>query len=374
LLSQPFAIKKHLFYDYYLNFPHSEKRSFMKKLFALFALVTLLSTAAFADAKSKTKQPASGDLVSQLPASDVVATVNLKRLMSEVAPQLLSSQPEKLAEMYAKIDELKAKTGIDLRQYEQLAVGMTYKQTRPGVMAFEPVMVLRGTFSSNALLIAGKMAANGKYRQETVGGKNIAIFTIPEVAKDAPQSPAKKDDIVGGILQKAARELKGEVAAVALDANTLAFGKPEQVRRLVNSKVGVSADLKVLLNRNPNALASFAGNAPENASTLMNFGDDQIAQILNSLKQVYGSFDMNAGNAVVTMATRTGKELEAKELEGILGELRNIGKSFLSMSSSDKNQMLSRVLDNVRITRSLNEVQLQAEMPLSDINLVIGKK
>lgn len=345
----------------------------MKKLVALFSALVLLTGVVFADTKPKAKRVVNADLVSLLPASDAVATVNLKRLMSEVMPALLNSQPEKLAEMYAKIDEIKAKTGIDLRQYEQAAIGMNFKQLRPGVMSAEPVVLLRGTFSANALLIAGKLAAKNKYRQEKIGGKTVLIFTLPETAKDAVKEAGKKDDNVGKMLEQLGASMNGEVAAVALDANTLAFGKPEQVRGLLTTKTAVSADLKIMLNRNPNAVLSFAGNAPENASALMKLGDDQFSQILNSMKQVYGSLDMNAGNVAMTLAARTAKETEAQELEGILQELRNMGKGFFSLKSSEQNQIFLRILDTVKVTRSLSEVQLQMEVSQSDLNALMVK-
>jgi hypothetical protein len=341
----------------------------MRNILSLFAAALLLTSAMFVSGDTKNVSAQTGsDLISQLPASDAVATMNLKRLLNDVMPQLLASQPAKLAELNAKIDEIKAKTGIDPRQFEQAAIGMNFIQGRAGAIEADPILLVRGSFNAAGLLAAGKTAVKGKFRQEQIANTTVTIFTIPETAKKTGQNDEKVGQVIG-------QTMSGEFAIYPVDSNTLAVGKLAKVRSTLTNKTPgnhVSADLTTLINRNPTAVMSFAGNVPAGMPTSFGMGNDQIGRILKSIRQMFGSIDMNDSAASLLLAARTGEATQAKELEESLLGLQMLGKGFLSSKADEKSQVISRLVENLKITRNLSEVQLQADLPKSDLNQLIG--
>jgi hypothetical protein len=118
---------------------------------------------------------------------------------------------------------------------------------------------------------------------------------------------------------------------------------------------------------------SFAGNVPAGTSTSFGMGNDQIGRIIKSIRQMFGSIDMNDGAASLLLAARTGEAAQAQELEQSLLGLQMLGKGFLGSKSDEKSQAISRLVENLKITRNLSEVQLQADLPQSDLNQLIGR-
>ncbi|MEP6924486.1 MAG: hypothetical protein ABI954_08460 [Pyrinomonadaceae bacterium] len=344
----------------------------MKNLLTIFAAFVLLIGAMFISGDTRNVSAQTGsDLISLLPASDAVATINLKRLLSDAVPQLMSSQPAQLAKLNAKIDAVKAKTGIDLRQFEQAAVGINFKQIRAGTIEAEPVLVIRGNIKTAELLAVGKIAAGGKFRQEQIGGKTVTIFSLPETVKETTKQTGHHDAMIEKAMDKI---MSGEFAVYAVDTNTLAAGKLPQVRSMLLDKTAknhVAADLTELVKRNPNAVTSFAGNVPAGLAASFDMDDDQIGRMINSLRQMFGSIDMNDGTASMLLAARTSQEPQAQEIEESLLGLQMLGKGLLSSRSDDKSQVLTRILENLKITRNTSEVQLQANVSNSDINKLV---
>lgn len=339
----------------------------MKNLLTCFLTVVVLTAAIFAqgDAKNNAAQTG-GDLISLLPASEAAATVNLKRLLNEAMPQILAGKPDELAKMNAGIDDIKAKTGIDLRQFEQAAVGMNFKKVGTQFQG-EPVVLMRGSFNSAALIAVGKVALNGKFRQEAIGGKNVLIFTLPA----APLTPAIKTK--SGIDKFFDNLTTGELAVVSLDANTFALGKVAPIRTMLGAtaKNRVSADLVALVNRNQNSIVSFAGNVPANFNLNFGMGDDQIGKAIKSLRQIFGGFNFDDGSAVLSLAARTAQDAQAQEIEEMLLGFQMLGKNILGGKTGDKNEIIARAVENVKITRAANEVQLNAILPQADLNIII---
>ncbi|MFN2391790.1 MAG: hypothetical protein ABR566_07460, partial [Pyrinomonadaceae bacterium] len=142
------------------------------KIFALLVACAFslnLVGVAFADVKTKKTERQTQQLAASLPASDGVITLNTQRFFNEALPQILSANQPMLNGIVAKIDEIKNRTGIDLRQFEQFAVGISSKKVSAKKMDFEPVILARGNFNAGALLAVAKVASKGKYREEKIG-------------------------------------------------------------------------------------------------------------------------------------------------------------------------------------------------------------
>lgn len=363
----------------------------MKNIFASFAAVALLASASAAQQTARIKPaPAQTqiatvptattefDLVTQLPASDFAATMNLKRIYTEVLPQVLASKPEELNKINQSIEEFKTKAGFDVRQFEQAAMGVSYKAGANGAATLEPVLLVRGSFNPAALVGAAKVAVNGKFRQETVAGKNVVIITVPESSKGAAQpTRTANQDKIGQMFENV---FKGEFAIVALDAKTIAVGKPLQIRSLLSpaaANARLDKEFAGYLSRKPNAVLNFATRVPAGLTETFgigNMGNDQIGKVVNSLRQFYGTIDTNGSDASVSLAARTAADQQAQELEELLQMAKTFGGGMLAGKNDPQNQAFARIVQNTTITRNVNEVQIDAILPSDLLKFFITKK
>lgn len=311
-------------------------------------------------------------LAANLPASDMVVRIDLQRLMNVALPQILSAKPQMLMDVNNKIDEIKSQTGIDLRQFEQLAVGVNYVQTAPQI-DLEPVIFARGKFNAEAFLSVMKLVAKENYREEKVGAKSIYIFAIDKIFPDnkPPANKPATPDIIDRMFDK----LSKETAVTVIDGNTLALGTTARIRETAGGKSHISQEILSLVNRNPNTVLSFGGNMPAGVSQLLKFAEaDDLGKTIDSIRQAYGSADAAGGNAAITVTAKTTSAAQATGLENTVSGLQMLGKSMIGgMNGSDK-QVYARMIENAKITRTANEVMLKLQIPQSDIDALLGKK
>ncbi|HEX9962833.1 MAG TPA: hypothetical protein VGB00_18015 [Pyrinomonadaceae bacterium] len=346
----------------------------IKKIFAFtLAMLFVLNTAAFADTKKpKARKKASSQsnrLVALLPASDGVMFLDVQRLLNEALPQVFSSDPAKLNEINQQIDQLKAQTGFDVRQFEQIAVGITFVTTATSKNTIEPVVLARGKYNSSALLTMAKIAAKGKYREEKIGNKAVYIFAAKEIltenkSKITNNSPNKAFDFL-------LKKMPSEIAVTPVDANTLAIGSIARVRETVENKARIGADIASMLNRKPNSLMSFAANTPAGLKQFFQLDDDMFGQSLASIRQIYGAVNLSGGNVVGFVGAKSLNAEQAKSLEETLGGLQALGKGFLASARSEEKQVYARIVDSVKITRAGLEVGIDFQVANTDLGLLI---
>ena len=344
----------------------------MNRFLIFFAAFLLFVGSTGANTASAQANQTTNDLIAQLPASDAVAVSDMKRLLTVALPQILASKPAELAAINAHLDEFKAKTGIDARQLDRIAIGMKMNRVSPKEIDFMPVAIARGNFNAGALLSVGKIAISGKYREEKIGGKTVLVFSLKDVAAKlpAPQNAAKAERFSKII----SRLMTGEVGVAVVDSNTLAFGDVKQVREMFagNGKNRVSPDLSALVQKNPNAVMSFAGNIPQNLGGILNFDNDEIGRILGSLRQMYGSLDVAGGSASLLLAARAETTESAQDLESTLLGLQMLGSGFLGSRSDEKSKIAVRALEALKIARTGNEIEMRASVPQTDIDKLLG--
>ena len=352
-----------------------------KKFFILFTgLIFTLNafSATFADAKkakkvnkpAKTASSQTNQLMSALPASDAVMTLDIKRLMTDALPKVLATKPQMVTEINAKIDEIKGKIGIDLREFEQIAAGVSYKKISATESDFDPVIYARGKFNAGAFLGIAKLASKGKYREEKVGDKTVYVFQVTEIAQqNTPQNtnPAQKN-----ILDRFLDNLSKEVALTNYDNNTLAIGSLARVKESLSSGARISPELLSLANRKPTAIMSFGANVPAGMSQFINLDIDELGKNLDSIRQIYGTFDFAAGNAVLSATARTTNANEAQNLEEMISGLQMIGKSLLAGSKGADKQVYAGLVEKAVISRKANEVMLDLQIPQTDVDALVG--
>jgi hypothetical protein len=379
-----------------------------KKIFALMIVSAFVLNggvgvclAAFTETKpiGVTKKQ-TDELAAQLPASDAVMTLNIQRLFSDALPLVLSGNQPLLAEIVGHIDEVKNKTGFDLRQFEQVAIGVSNKKSGSN-LTFEPVLLARGTFNANALIALGKTAANGKYREEKSGDRTIYIFSPLQLMQQPKSSSTAKNPPAATLkalpptkmktmamkapspferaVERMFDSLSREVAVTAFSDNTLAIGSAARVRETIAAtSLKIGNDVLNLVTRRANAVLNIGLKLPNGMEDFApDLGNDEISKNLNAIRFLSGSLAAADGSATLSVSAKTALPEQAKSLFEQLQGFQMLGKTFLGGNAkSEDKQVFARMIDNVKIARgeSSNEVMLDLQVPQNDINILLKPK
>jgi len=343
----------------------------IKRIFAFSCLCLLVlnlsgSSAAWPGDLTKARA-AQNDLVAMLPASDGVVTLDVKRFFSDALPKVLASNQPMFEKVVAALDKMKARTGIDVRQFDHVAAGVTAKKLAEKKYDIEPVVVARGSLSSAAVLDAAKSRSNDKFRQEKAGARTIYIFTTSDLADTAAKTSGDKD-----LADKFVGKLSKEIAVAEMDANTIVFGQLDLVRKAALGQSRVSAELTTLLNKRPLSVVNFAAKMPAGMSSFLPLDDDDLGKNVESIRFLYGSMDMVGDSVSMAVTARTLQTTQAKALLETLEGLQLIGKAFIGGVKGPERQVYARLIDNAKFSAKGNEVAFELQVPQSDIEILVG--
>ena len=340
------------------------------KLFTFFTFSILaLNSAviALADVKTRSVADTSG-MVAMLPDSDAVAVIDIKRFLSSALPQILSANPSMLGEVNKFLDEAKAKSGIDFRQFEHVAAGVTVIKTGEKDFDFDAVVIARGQINAGALLAAAKIAANGKYREEKAGERTVFIFEPAQAAQqNLPAGQAK----TAGSVSKALGGKK-ELAATAIDGGTIIFGSVDRVKLALAGTSRLSPEISGLLNKTAAPVMSFAGRLPGGMGTFLPLQNDELGKQVESIKYLYGSMDVTAAGTAINATARTAQPEAATGLKDSLEGLQMLGKALLGGAKGDDKQVYARLVENVKFSARGNDVSMDLTVAQPDVNFLIG--
>lgn len=297
--------------------------------------------------------------MSSLPESDAVAQVKVKQLLNEAMPRILAGNPAKLSEVNASIERFKERTGLDPRMFQQVAIGIRYTYPSEGVTKLQTVALANGSFSANAMVAAGRIAANGKYREEKYQDKTLYIFTLEENIKMLGVFDFRID----------------ELAAAPLDNNILALGDPAAVRGAIDAsrqRKRVNTELIALASRDPNAVIGFGSNMTEQLIGNLDIGNAPIAADLKTLRQVYGSVATTASDLQLFLAARAVNAEAAQSLGDQLGVLKQLGAMFAGRLSGAKGVLAKSALSNMKIVSEANELQIRTTVAQAEVGPLFG--
>jgi hypothetical protein len=339
------------------------ERQFVVKRTLLNLAIVFIALFSQIDAQAQTRRrstaPATPTLMSSLPESDAVAQIKVKQLLTEAMPRILAGNPAKLSEVNASIDRFKDRTGLDARMFQEVALGVRFSYPSEGVTKAQTVALANGSFSAAAMVAAGRVASNGKYREEKYQDKTVYIFTLDENLK------------LLGLF-----DLKiGELAAAPLDANILALGDPAGVRRLIDagrSRKRANAELIALANRDPNAVIGFGSNVTEQLIGNLDIGNAPIAADLRTLRQVYGSVGTTESDLKLFLAARAVNAEAAKNLGDTLEGLKQFGALLVGRLSGAKGVLAKSALANMQIFAQANELQIRTTVAQAEIGPLLG--
>ncbi|MBK6748933.1 MAG: hypothetical protein IPG67_02715 [Acidobacteria bacterium] len=335
------------------------------------AFVLNLSGLALADTRrTKKKVRQSNALVSMLPASDGVATFDVKRFFNDAMPKVLSANQPMIAKIMSHISQIESKTGIDLRKFEQVAAGINMKIGTANKLSADPVVIARGSFSSDALISTAKTAAEGKFREEKFGDRNVIIFAAKdEVKKNVPTASVPvSSDVVNSVIDG----MPNEIAVTSLDSTTLVIGSPERVRQTLDRTTSVALEISSLLSNSETAVCTFAMRVPDRMASIVDLDKDELGENINSIKYLSGSMSVNTSGAVVSMMARTARADQAKALYDTLSGLKMIGEGFLGGSKKAEHKVMARMLKATTVTNRGNDISLVITVPQEEINMLVA--
>ena len=328
-------------------------------IFAITCVALFSQLEATAQTRTRNTAPAVPTLMSSLPESDAVAHVKMQQLLSEAMPRILAGNPAKLSEVNASMDRFKDRTGLDPRMFQQVALGLRFSYPSEGVTKVQTVALANGTFSAAAMVAAGRVASNGKYREEKYQDKTVYIFTVDENLK------------LLGLFDVRI----GELAAAPLDTNTIALGDPAGVRRVIDSgrsRKRANAELIALASKDPSAVIGFGSNITEQLVGNLDIGNAPIAADLRTLRQVYGSVGTTESDLQLFLAARAVNAQAAKNLGDTLEGLKQFGSFFVGRLSGAKGVLAKSALSNLKIVADANELQIRTSVAQAEVGPLLG--
>ena len=346
-----------------------------KKQFALVAIFAiLLNIAAFAGGDTTkaqaAKKRATLRLVGMLPASDGVVIFDAKQFFGTSLPTVLASNQTALGEISQKINEMANRTGVDLRKFDEIVVGVATKQVSPTETDFEPVAIASGDVTDGALNAIKKLAANGSYREEKISGKTVYIFTAGPSTQPT-SSPTSGSKIVTTI-DKMLRGLHREIAVSALNNNTLVIGTLPRVRETLEGRTHVGADVTALLAAKEMTVANFAFKTSGNMNRLLPLEADMLGKSLDGIQYVTGSLDVNATGSTLQAMARTRLPHQAAQLKDTLDVLQTMGGAMLGGSKNANQAVYGRMIKSAKITLHGSDVMFDLTVPQSDIDSLVA--
>ncbi len=351
-----------------------------RKIFVvLVAFAFIAGTIGYTSAEEDQKKTndevnASNELATLLPASDMVVTLDAERFLNQALPQILSANKPMLAKINIEVDKIKDKTGLDLREFRQVAIGIRSKQISATETDFEPVVLARGTITAKTLVSVAKLASKGKYKTEKVDGRTIYIFSPKEIIDENKDKIGGGNSMIDKALGSMSKSLSKDIAMVAYDSNTIAFGMPSRVRETIGNSARISNDVLGLLDRKPNSIMNMGAIVPAGLSKFLPLDNDEFGKDLDSIRQMQGSMSMFEADTLVSFLAKTEKLEQAENLEGNLQAMQMVFSRILKGMKGKDKQLYGRMLGNLEITRSSDEVMIDLTVAQSDIDAIIGKK
>jgi uncharacterized protein with GYD domain len=344
---------------------------------ALLSAVLLVNMSGFALAdtsrKDAAKKRASANrLVSLLPASDGVAVIDSKRFFNDSLQKVLAANKPMLGEMMARLDEMQSRTGIDLRKFDQVVVGVAMRQVSPTEVDYDTVVIASGDINTAAMSNVAQLASKGNYREEKIGSRTVYVFSAKDAAAQASRPTNSKlaaamDKMIAGISKK-------EVAITSIDPNTLVMGSIARVRQTLDTKNGrLEADVRGLLPNRETSVIGFAARTNGMLTRLLPVEADALGANLDSIQYLTGSLDFSAAGASVQIMARTKKPDQAVGLKDTLEGLKMVGSAIFGNSKRTDQQVYGRLLKNAQFTTRGSDVTIDVSIAQADIDTLIAE-
>lgn len=293
--------------------------------------------------------PAADALIGLLPASDVIAVVDISRLFNELLPRLAGIQTGGVDKLAKQITDFTQKTGIDPAKVQSAVLGFSLEGTQG-----KGAVLVSGLDLSTPQIEAAMKEFKTEFKSSEYKGRTLFNIVSKVKAPEAGPLSVKTD----------------ETALAALGAQKFVFGDLSVVKNVIDissgdAKGGVSPTMSgALAETRANALLRFALNVPE---SLKQGAADQgdLFKSVGAIKLVLGTFDVAADLSLSLDALmRTASQKDATELEEGLKGLVSLIKGIFGGGSGDpKTDFIGQLIDQVKVSSKLSDVSLSITLP-----------
>ena len=298
------------------------------------------------------------DLIAMLPASDLIAVVDVGRAFNELLPKLAGISTGGLDKLVKSIQDFTQKTGVEPARIRTAVLSFSMDgQQGTGVI------ILQG-IDPDAKQIEAVMKEFGT-EVKTSEYKGKMVYNVISNVKAPSAGPLSvKTD---------------EVALVALGSQRVAFGDLKVVKQVIDINSGAAkgsvspAITGALGETRASALVRFALNIPESLrAEAANQGD--LFKSVAAVKMVLGTFDV-ASDFSLSLDTiiRTASQNDATELETNLKGLVELVRGIFG-GGDPKTNVFAQLLDQVKIGAKVNDVSLSIALPRALIDQLSKKE
>ena len=287
------------------------------------------------------------DLMAMLPASDLIAVVDVGRAFNELLPKLAVISTGGLDKLTKSIQDFTQNTGVDPSKIRKAVLSFCMDgQQGTGVVIVQGI-------DPDAKQIEAVMKEFGtEIKSSDYKGKMVFNVTSNVKAPAAGPLSLKTD----------------EVALASLGAQRVVFGDLKMVKQVIDiqtgaAKGGVSAAMTGALSETrASALIRFAMNPPESLRTQAADQGDLFKSVA-AIKMILGAFDV-ASDFSLSLDTiiRTASQNDASELETSLKGLVELVRGIFG-GGDPKENFFSQLLDQVKIGSKLSDVSLSVSLP-----------
>lgn len=309
---------------------------------------------------ASTASVATDELLALLPASDVLAVVDINRLFNQLLPNLANLQTGGLDKIAKELAEFTQKTGIDPAKVNRAVLGLNLKGTQA-----TGAIIVSGVDLTSQQIEAALKEFKAEFKTSDYQGKTIFNLLSKVKAPEAGPLSVKTD----------------ESALAALGGQRFVFGDLGAIKNVIDissgsAKGGVTPEMAAALNETKSsALLRFALNIPESLKTeAADQGD--LFKSVSTIKMVLGTLDVAADFSLSLDALmRTISQKDATELEdslkGLVGLIRGI---FGGGGTGDaKTDAIGQLLDQIKIGSKLNDVSLSISLPRTMLDQLLKK-
>lgn len=349
----------------------------MKIRFYVFAAALFCSAMLFSGAAAQTKaKPAAkpkavqNKLLKLLPPSDAAFSLDAKRVFDESMPRVFSANQPMLNDIMAKVELVKTRTGIDLRQFEKVVGGMSAIRATETGYDYEPLILARGSFASANVIKAAKAAAAGKFREEKIGDRTVYVFSPQEVTNE--NKKVTDNSFLSGILEKMMAGLNKEIAISEFDGSTVVIGSLARVREIFLSTPRIDAAMQALVERKPTSVVSFGARMPKGFEGVFDLDDDMLGQNLKAIREIAGSVDIGTDKSDLAIIAKTAEPSQAQALKDMLAGIQSVFVPVLKSSKRAEQQMYGRLLESLKMNSAGNEVTMDLSIPQDDVNKLVA--
>ena len=321
--------------------------------------------------------------LSSFPDSQAVLFVNARRITGQALPRLLPKAE------YDKLLTQSRQVGFDIRDIDYVAVGARFADPAQPAGIPEVLLVVRGKFSADALLTLARVAASTQNltpTEEMYVNKPIQVFDLTRLGRTG----GGQEGGDGTAPPKPPPLPYKEIAATALDANTLVIGVPSYVRAAVDASGGrgrLKSSLVELAARDPHTLWSLTADLPPNlAQYAQRMGvprNEEAERIIGWLRQVSFSNGMDALNFTLRAAVLTDSPEHASAISGLVrmgltaletSAQQDIEKKRNKPRESRQAQIALRAIRTITNQTDGSAVLLGASFPQASVAEIVQKE